>query len=61
MERTFVTTEPAPTVLPCPILTPAKMMTLPPIHASSSICTSFPASGPSNPRRTAGSMGWIAP
>ncbi|CAG7919162.1 unnamed protein product [Penicillium olsonii] len=36
-------------------------MTLPPIQTSSSMCTSLPPSGPFNPRRTAGSIGCVAP
>ena len=54
---TFVTTLPAPTVEPFPILTPGKTTTLPPIQQSSSIQISFPNSGPFIPSRTSGSSG----
>lgn len=56
-----MTTEPAPTVLPRPTRTPAKIKTLPPIQTSSSIWISLPASGPLSPLRIAGSRGCIAP
>jgi hypothetical protein len=53
----FVTTLPAPTVEPFPILTPGKMIAFPPIQQSSSIQISFPNSGPLIPSRTSGSRG----
>ncbi|ORY70382.1 uncharacterized protein BCR38DRAFT_105425 [Pseudomassariella vexata] len=40
----FVTTDPAPTVLPRPIVTPGRIMVPPPIHASSSMRTGSPYS-----------------
>ncbi|EYE91348.1 uncharacterized protein EURHEDRAFT_465063, partial [Aspergillus ruber CBS 135680] len=42
--RSLVTTEPAPTVHPLPILTPGRMMTFPPIQQSSSMKTGWPNS-----------------
>jgi hypothetical protein len=58
-QLTLVTTLPAPTVEPFPILTPGKMTTLPPIQQSSSIHTSLPSSGPVVPLRTSGSSGCV--
>ena len=57
VQLTLVTTLPAPTVEPFPILTPGKTITLPPIQQSSSIHTSLPLSGPLVPFRTSGSRG----
>lgn len=58
-QLTLVTTLPAPTVLPRPTLTPGRMVTLPPIHTSSSMTISLPSSGPFVPFRRSGSRGWV--
>jgi hypothetical protein len=53
----FVTTLPAPTVTPRPIVTPGRMMQLPPNQQSSPMVMGLPNSGPLVPFRTAGSRG----
>jgi hypothetical protein len=58
-QLTFVTTLPAPTVLPRPIVTPGHTVTLPPIQTSSSIVMGFPDSGPFVPFLKSGSRGWV--
>ncbi|OCK82688.1 hypothetical protein K432DRAFT_292716, partial [Lepidopterella palustris CBS 459.81] len=55
----LVTTLPAPTVAPLPILTPGKITTFPPIQQSSPTWTSLPSSGPLVPLRSAGSSGCV--
>ncbi|OJJ31006.1 hypothetical protein ASPWEDRAFT_118736, partial [Aspergillus wentii DTO 134E9] len=57
--NTLVTTLPAPTVAPFPIVTPGIIITLPPNQQSSPICISFPVSGPWVPLRRAGSKGCV--
>ncbi|KAG0123534.1 hypothetical protein HOY82DRAFT_495188, partial [Tuber indicum] len=47
----FVTTLPAPTVLPRPILTPGRIVTFPASQQSSSIVMGAPYSGPRSPSR----------
>ncbi|PWW76939.1 hypothetical protein C7212DRAFT_189865, partial [Tuber magnatum] len=47
----FVTTLPAPTVLPRPILTPGRTVTFPASQQSSSIVMGVPHSGPRSPSR----------
>ena len=53
----FVTTLPAPTVAPLPILTPGKIIAPPPIQQSSPTWISLPVSGPRVPLRNCGSRG----
>ncbi|PSR94229.1 hypothetical protein BD289DRAFT_149051 [Coniella lustricola] len=55
----FVTTLPAPTVLPLPIVTPGRTMTLPPNQQSSPMVMGLPVSGPRVPLRTVGSRGCV--
>jgi len=55
--RTFVTTDPAPTVLPLPTVTPGRIVTFPPIQQSSPMWISLPVSGPLVPFRISGSSG----
>lgn len=56
---TLVTTAAAPIVHPFPIVTPGKMVTLPPIQQSSSMVISPPNSGPCVPFLTSGSSGCV--
>lgn len=58
-KHTLVTTAPAPTVAPLPILTFATIVTLPHIQQSSSTVIRPPISGPLVPFRTAGSSGCV--
>jgi len=53
----FVTTLPAPTVTPLPIVTPGSTITLPPNQQSSPIVIGLPSSGPWIPFRRNGSSG----
>ncbi|KAK2056325.1 hypothetical protein LY76DRAFT_518655 [Colletotrichum caudatum] len=59
-QLTFVTTEPAPTVLPRPIVMPGRIMTPPPIKQSSPMVTGLPSCGPLLPMRRLGSVGSVA-
>lgn len=54
---TLVTTLPAPTVHPFPILTPGRMVAFPPIQQSSPTQIGLPNSGPLSPFRVWGSSG----
>ena len=54
----FVTTLPAPTVTPLPMLTPWRTMQLPPNQQSSPTLIGLPSSGPRVPLRSSGSRGW---
>ncbi|PUU72761.1 hypothetical protein B9Z19DRAFT_1036285 [Tuber borchii] len=56
----FVTTLPAPTVLPRPILTPGRTMTFPASQQSSSIIIGAPYSGPRIPSRVFALRGCVA-
>ncbi|RAH77226.1 hypothetical protein BO86DRAFT_323852, partial [Aspergillus japonicus CBS 114.51] len=54
----LVTTDPAPIVEPCPIVTPGRMTVFAPIQQSSSMKTGCPNSTPLRRERTLGS--WLA-
>jgi len=56
----LVTTLPAPTVTPLPIVIPASTITLPPNQQSSPMVIGFPSSGPRVPLRRNGSTGCVA-
>ncbi|KAK1709760.1 hypothetical protein BDP67DRAFT_408423 [Colletotrichum lupini] len=56
----FVTTLPAPTVTPLPMVTPGRTIQLPPNQQSEPILIGFPYSGPLVPFRRTGSRGCAA-
>lgn len=55
----FVTTLPAPTVTPRPMVTPGRTMQLPPNQQSSPMVMGLPDSGPRVPLRSVGSSGCV--
>ena len=59
-EHTLVTMDPAPTVLPLPIVLPGRMVTPPPIQQSGSMVIFLPKLGPLEPSRRLGSTGKVA-